>query len=107
VWTERPPLPPPPPVARYALPPPPPPALAPLTGIPACDELLAGMDRLSRCDGYPAEGRAAIRQAVDQMRDAWAGMASYPPEARTAAGDACKQALDGLHQGAASIHCEL
>ncbi len=83
------------------------PAAPPLTGLPACDEYVAMMELYARCDKIPPAAQDATRQAVDQMRSAWADMGNMPVDARRAAEDGCRQATDAMRQASDAMGCQL
>jgi hypothetical protein len=79
----------------------------PATGMPACDEYLALVERYLECDQFPQAARDSTRQSVDAMRQAWADMANLPPDVRRTAEDACKQATDAMRQAGQAMGCDL
>jgi hypothetical protein len=77
------------------------------TGMPACDEYLALVERYLNCDQFPQAARDSTRQATDAMRQAWRDMANMPPDVRRTADDACKQASDAMRQAGQAMGCDL
>jgi hypothetical protein len=77
------------------------------TGMPACDDYLALVERYLQCDQFPQAARDSTRQAVDQMQQAWRDMANLPPDVRRTAEDACKQASDAMRQAGSAMGCDL
>lgn len=78
-----------------------------VTGMPACDEYLALVERYLQCSQFPQAARDSTRQATDQMRQAWADMANLPPDVRRTADDACRQATDAMRQAGQAMGCDL
>ncbi len=80
-----------------------------LTGVPACDAYVGGVQRYAQCKNVPVEAKQALQQAITQMVEGWKMMREpgMPAEARKAAGDACKQALEALKQAATSVGCAI
>lgn len=77
------------------------------TGMPACDDYLALVERYLNCDQFPQAARDSTRQATDQMRQAWRDMAAMPADVRRTAEDACKQASDAMRQAGSAMGCDL
>jgi hypothetical protein len=79
------------------------------TGVPACDEYLNAFDRYMSCDKIPQQAKDASRQGIAEMKRGWAMLRdpNVPAEARKAASDACREAVDALRQSAAAMGCPL
>lgn len=75
------------------------------TGLPACDQYVAAMERYLQCDKVPQAARDGSGQGMAAMKSNWDDTRNMPADARRAANDACRQALDALTQGAAAIGC--
>ena len=86
---------------------PPAPAPSGSTGAPECDAFVAEMQAFMDCPKAPPEAHAAMEQAMPQMEQAWAILRDpkTPPETRKATIDGCKQGLDAMKQGMASLGC--
>jgi hypothetical protein len=57
------------------------------------------------CDKVPASARDAATQSLAALRDSFA--TATTDEAKKAAATACKQGMDSLREGAASLGCSL
>jgi hypothetical protein len=79
------------------------------TGIPACNDYLRTLERFFACSKVPDEARAAMRQAVQQMKSGWASLGgkSAPPETLKAVADGCKTASEALEASADATGCRL
>ncbi len=79
------------------------------TGVPECDEYLKTFDRYIACDKIPQAAIDANKEGIAQMKQGWAMLRdpNVPVEAKKAAGDACRQAVDALKQSAAAMGCSL
>ncbi|MCE9572667.1 MAG: DUF5339 domain-containing protein [Deltaproteobacteria bacterium] len=80
-----------------------------LTGVAECDRFLDLQDRYFACDKVPQQAKDAMKQAMDQQKQAWAMLRdpNVPEEAKRAAADGCKQGGDALRQSAAAMGCSL
>ncbi len=80
------------------------------TGVQACDDLIAAYEAYMDCDKFKAVGPAAVNaahDALDAMKQGGEQLRSAPQIAKDAAAAGCRQALDGLRQGALAIGCPL
>jgi len=77
------------------------------TGVPECDAYVAAIEKFMTCDKVPQAARDAQKQSLDAMKQGWASLSdpAATPEAKKAAGDGCKTALDGLAQAAKGAGC--
>lgn len=78
-----------------------------VSGIPACDEYIALMERYVRCDQVPHSMRDSTRDSIRDMAAAWKSMAGMDAETRRMAGDACREAVDSIRQAADSLGCRI
>ena len=67
-----------------------------------CAEYSKKMEDCLKSPDFPAAAKAQTEQAFKTMKDGWANLGTMPAEAKEtamkAAGDACKQAMDGMKQ---------
>jgi hypothetical protein len=79
------------------------------TGVPECDRYLVTMKKYTQCSAIPQASKDAMRQAVDQMKQGWQMLRdpSVSPDARKAAGDACRESAEALTQAAQALGCPL
>ncbi len=80
------------------------------TGVKECDEVIAAYTKYFDCDKLKAAGDAAIKaqhDALDAMQKGWGDLKSAPQATKDAMATGCKQALDGLKQGAKAMGCEI
>lgn len=72
-----------------------------------CDLYVQKMEALEKCPKMPPEAVQAMHDAVDQMKAAWASWDQMPVEQTDATGDACRQGVDALKQGADAMGCAI
>ena len=77
------------------------------TGLAECDAYVAAMEKYLACDKVPQAARDGAKQGLDAMKGSWGDTAGMPEESKTAANDACKQAVDALKQGATAMGCTI
>jgi hypothetical protein len=79
------------------------------TGVPECDEYVAAIEKFTTCDKVPQAARDAQKQSLDAMKQGWASLSdpAVPAEAKKAAADGCKTAVDALKQAATASGCTL
>ncbi|HTJ47730.1 MAG TPA: hypothetical protein VL463_36790 [Kofleriaceae bacterium] len=79
------------------------------SGVPECDAYVETLRRYAQCNALPVDTKQALMQAVSQMSDAWKPLhdPNTPPEAKKAAADACKQAIDALRVSAQGQGCQI
>ena len=80
------------------------------TGVKECDDVIATYAKYFDCDKLKAAGDAAIKaqhDALDAMKNGWGDLKNAPQATKDAMATGCKQALDGLKQGAKAMGCEL
>lgn len=77
------------------------------TGIEECDRYVAKVIKYLECEKIPPKAREATRKGLESMKKEWADMPGLSKEAKKAAGDACKTALDALEKGSAALGCPL
>jgi hypothetical protein len=96
-----------PPAAEPAKTETPPAGGAAATGVPECDEYIAAVEKLMTCDKIPQAARDAQKQGLDAMKQGWSTLAdpNTPPEAKKAAADGCKTAVDAVKQSASAAGC--
>lgn len=75
------------------------------TGIQACDDYVALVERLRRCDKIPAHVKDAIGESVDQMRPGWETIDTDDDAAREAAEMGCTAGVDALRQSMDAMGC--
>lgn len=75
-----------------------------LSALPyACQEYDRLMTKIMTCDKLPQASRAAMKQALDEMKKGWADLASMPASSRDAMGTACQAGADALEQAMSTI----
>jgi hypothetical protein len=79
------------------------------TGVAECDAYLHLIDTYVACDKIPQQAKDAVRQSTQQMKQGWAMLRdpNVPVEAKRAAADACRQAIDAVKQSASAMGCAL
>lgn len=86
------------------------PAAAGSTGIAACDEYVAAMDKLSKCDKVPAEAAKGMQAGLEAAKTQWAALAAAPADQqatmKTAAEGACKTAAEGVKTALTGAGCQ-
>jgi hypothetical protein len=77
------------------------------SGVPDCDRYAAAVGRYLQCNKIPESAKDGVRQGLDAMKQGWQMLRdpNVPPEARKAAGDACKEATDAVKQAASAMGC--
>ena len=70
------------------------------TGVPECDAYLRAVDRYLQCDKIPQEARDAMKDSIEQQREAFRAAGS-------AAADGCREASDAIKQTADAVGCPL
>jgi len=86
------------------------PAPGSVTGVAECDDVVAVYRQFFRCDKLRAAGPAAMRaqrDALDAMMRGWGDLNNAPQAAKDAMAVACRQAVDGLRQGADAMGCPI
>lgn len=66
-----------------------------VTGVPACDEYLATVEKFVNNPNVPAATKDAYKQSLEQNRTAWKQAASTP-QGKASLESGCKQALDAV-----------
>lgn len=77
------------------------------TGIDECDQYVDAVMKYVECDKVPDQAREATKKGLEGMKKGWGDIDNMPDEAKTAAADSCKTALDALQKGAEAIGCEI
>ena len=72
-----------------------------------CDLYVQKMEALEKCPKMPPEAVQAMHDAIEQMKQAWANWDQMPVEQSDATGDACRQGVDALKQGAEAMGCTI
>ncbi len=75
------------------------------TGMPACDDYVAALAEYVECDKIPADVRDSTRQSIEQLRDAWRGMAGMSDDIKAQLIDGCKQGADAMRQARSAMGC--
>lgn len=83
------------------------PAAAASTGLPECDAYAAAVESFVKCDKIPQAARDNAKQGLDAMKSAWTNMDGVPDDVKQQTNDMCKQAVEGLKQGAAAQGCTI
>lgn len=65
------------------------------TGVPACDEYLAKVDKLMNNPNLPQASKDAYKQSLEQNRTAWK-QAAASPQGKAGMESGCKIALDSI-----------
>jgi hypothetical protein len=72
-----------------------------------CKEYAEKMNKCLQAPEFPAAAKAQTEQAFKTMTDGWANLGTMPAEAKEtamkAAGDSCKQAMDGMKQAGGAM----
>jgi hypothetical protein len=84
-----------------------PPATTGATGVPACDDYVAKMERFLACDQVPADAREGGRMGLDAMRQSWGDLSQQPEANRKAAADGCKVAADAIVESGKAMGCAM
>jgi len=69
----------------------------------ACQEYDRLMTKIMTCDKLPQASRAAMKQALDEMKKGWTDLGSMSSSARDAMGTACQAGADALEQAMSTI----
>jgi beta-aspartyl-peptidase (threonine type) len=72
------------------------------TGIPECDDYIAAVEKLGRCDKLPQAARDAMQDGVDQQRESWKHLDS---EGRRNSAQACRAGTDAIRQASSASGC--
>jgi hypothetical protein len=78
---------------------------APASGMPACDEYAALVDRIMLCDAYPQSARDAMRDGIEAMRAAWGDPAYMSSSTRDSTNESCRMMVDATKQAMQSMGC--
>jgi hypothetical protein len=79
------------------------------TTVRACDRFLVIQDRYFACDKVPRQAKDAMKQSMDQQKQAWVMLSdpNVPQEAKAAASDGCAQGTDALIDSARAMGCAI
>ena len=61
----------------------------------------------NHADVIPDQARDATKKGLEGMKAGWGNIDQMPDEAKKAAGDSCKTAMDALKKGAEAIGCPI
>jgi hypothetical protein len=75
------------------------------TGIAACDQYVALVEKLMTCPKFPADGKAGMKESLDAMKQGITP--AMPEDAKAATMDACKTAIGAIRDTAKTIDCKL
>jgi hypothetical protein len=76
------------------------------TGIAECDEYVAQIEKLAKCDKMPAEAKKPLQDAADAQKASWAGAKDMPAEGKAGLATGCKTGADAVKQAMTAAGCQ-